>query len=66
MFLLLTAILGPQSDHHYSLGSRSNRGSRGHGGGGSDWSWLTGSGGRSSHRHAQSSAPWWTGSTRWW
>jgi hypothetical protein len=61
MFLLLTAILGPQSDHHYSVGSRSNRSSRG----GSDWSWLTGSGGRSSHRHAQSSVPWWASSARW-
>lgn len=62
MFLLFTAILGPQSDHHYGFGSRSNRGSHGHSGG-SDWSWLTGSGG--SHRHAQSHAPWWTGKARW-
>lgn len=56
MFLLFTLIAGPQSDHHYTLGSR--RSSRG---GGSDWGWLTGG----SHRHAQSSAPWWTGKARW-
>jgi hypothetical protein len=42
MFLLLTAILGPQSNH------RGSSHSRGHGG--SDWSWLTGSG---SHRQSR-------------
>jgi hypothetical protein len=63
MFLLATLIFGPQSDHR--------AGSHGHGRGGSDWSWLTGSGNhRQSRGHnglasdftsAMTSGGWWRG-----
>lgn len=59
VWLLFTCLMGPQSDNH------SHRGSRG---GGSDWSWLTGSGSRghggglaSDFTSAMTSGGWWRG-----